>query len=93
MKVLEIPTKYAKIALIPDEVLRGNYGKDVLWHTWDGEYVKLEFLGSYYRDSDSRLEEICQELYRLSFAEVRSIWMARLDVKGEWHRVKMIVNV
>lgn len=85
----ELPTKYAKIALIPDEALRGKYDKDVLWHTWDDKYVKLEFLGSYYKNSESSLEEICRNLYGLRFSEVRSIWMARLEVKGEWHKVKM----
>ena len=88
---MKISTKYREVALLPDEVLQGLYNPDAIWETWDGVGVRFQFLGSFYRDSEDRLDEICRSLYGMSFIDVRENWSARLgQLKNVWHKVKMV---
>lgn len=88
---MKISTKYAEVALLPDEVLQGVYNPDALWETWDGVSVRFKFLGSFYRDSEDVLDEICRSLYKMSFIDVREHWSARLGLlKNVWHKVRMV---
>ena len=88
---MKISTKYREVALLPDEVLQGVFNPDVLWETWDGEFVKFQFLGSFYQNSADRLDEICRSLYGMSFIDVRENWSARLgQLKNVWHKVRMV---
>lgn len=88
---MKISTRYAEVALIPDEILQGEYNPDVIRETWDGVFVKFKFLGSFFRDSDEVLDDICHKLYNMSFIDVRGHWSARLGrLNNVWHKVKMI---
>jgi hypothetical protein len=88
---MKVSTRYAEVALLPDEVLQGVYNPDAIWETWDGVSVKISFLGTYVRDSENRLDEICRSLYRMSFIDVRENWSARLgQLKNVWHKVRMV---
>lgn len=88
---MKISTRHAEVALLPDEVLQGVYSPDAIWETWDGMTVKFSFLGTYARDSEGRLEEICRSLYNMSFIDVRENWSARLgQLKNVWHKVRMV---
>lgn len=90
-KGIKISTRYAEVALLPDEVLQGMYSPDAIWETWDGVSVRFKFLGSFYRDSEDILDDICQSLYKMSFIDVRENWSARLgQLKNVWHKVKMV---
>ena len=88
---MKISTRYAEVALLPDEVLQGVFSPDAIWETWDGMIVKFSFLGTYARDSEDRLDEICRSLYNMSFIDVRENWSARLGyLKNVWHKVRMM---
>lgn len=88
---MKISTKYREVALLPDEVLQGVHSPDAIWETWDGVSVRFQFLGSYYKNSEDRLDEICRSLYGMSFIDVRENWSARLGrLKNVWHKVKMV---
>jgi hypothetical protein len=88
---MKISTRYAEVALLPDEVLQGVYSPDAIWETWDGVSVRFTFLGSYYQNSENRLDEICRSLYGMSFIDVRENWSARLgQLKNVWHKVRMV---
>ena len=88
---MKISTKYKEVALLPDEVLQGVYSPAALWETWDEVNVRFTFLGSYYQNSEDRLDEICRSLYGMSFVDVRENWSARLGrLKNVWHKVRMV---
>ena len=88
---MKISTRYAEVALLPDEVLQGIYSPNAIWETWDGVIVRFKFLGSFYRDSEDILEDICRSLYGMSFIDVRENWSARLgQLKNVWHKVRMV---
>ena len=88
---MKISTRYAEVALLPDEVLQGVYSPDALWETWDGVSGRVTFLGSYYQNSEDRWDEICRALYGMSFVDVRENWSARLGwLKNVWHKVRMV---
>ena len=88
---IKISTRYAEVALLPDEVLQGVYSPDALWETWDEVNVRFTFLGSYYQNSEDRLDEICRSLYNMSFIVVRENWSARLGrLKNVWNKVRMV---
>ena len=88
---MKISTKYKEVALLPDEVLQGIYSPDAIWETWDGVSVRFHFLGSFYHNSEDRLDDICRSLYGMSFIDVRENWSARLgQLKNVWHKVKMV---
>jgi hypothetical protein len=88
---MKISTRYAEVALLPDEVLQGIYSPDAIWETWDGVSVRFQFLGSFYRDSEDILDDICLSLYGMSFIDVRENWSARLgQLKNVWHKVRMV---
>ena len=88
---MKISTKYKEVALLPDEVLQGVCNPNAIWETWDGVSVRFQFLGSFYQNSEDRLDEICRSLYGMSFIDVRENWSARLgQLKNVWHKVKMI---
>lgn len=88
---MKISTKYKEVALLPDEVLQGVCNPDAIWETWDEVSVRFTFLGSFYQNSEDRLEEICRSLYGMSFIDVRENWSARLgQLKNVWHKVRMV---
>lgn len=88
---MKISTRYAEVALLPDEVLQGVYNPDAIWETWDEVNVRFTFLGSFYQNSEDRLDEVSRSLYGMSFIDVRENWAARLgQLKNVWHKVKMV---
>lgn len=91
--VTQIPLKYRKETLIPDEIVKGVKPRDKQYTLITGETVTIE----YRRTCDNRggaytadLEKTCQEYFGLPFSYVRSCWIFRLGkVSDYWHWVRL----
>ena len=91
--VTQIPLKYRKETLIPDEIVKGVKPRDKQYTLITGETVTIE----YRRTCDNRggaytadLEKTCQEYFGLPFSYVRSCWISRLGkVSDYWHWVRL----
>ena len=89
----QIPLKYRKETLIPDEIGKGVKPRDKQYTLITGETVTIE----YRRTCDNRggaytadLEKTCQEYFGLPFSYVRSCWIFRLGkVSDYWHWVRL----
>lgn len=91
--VTQIPLKYRKETLIPDEIVKGVKPRDKQYTLITGETVTIE----YRRTCDNRggaytadLEKTCQEYFGLPFSYVSSCWIFRLGkVSDYWHWVRL----
>ena len=74
------------------------------WERWlgakfltsDGHLVQIEIVCGYNNASggyDSEFEEICQRLYNLPFATIRSVWASRFPrMDNFWYLIRMYEN-
>lgn len=91
----EIPIKYSKVALIPDDVFwKEQKLPKSKYRCISGEVVQIKYIAGFDNSGgryDCVLDRICNEIYGCTFSFVNSIWYGRIGpMSGVWHKVMMV---
>jgi hypothetical protein len=90
---IKLPLKYTATAFFPTELTTGHSWQQT-YELASGEIVRLEYRSTWNNSDgafDERLNELCRELYGISFTRVKEVWTMRLkDISNWWHKVRMI---